>query len=152
MSISKSLLSLIFSLFAMSAWSQHDHTTNTTTTVAVPMSFSPVLNQALADPDLKGFTMESTVMTIVPGGADTVAHRHDCDLFGYVLEGDVEIGLEKKEPKKFSTGQMFYEPRNILHSLARNASKDKQAKVLLMFVIKDGRVRYTAEYPKNPKK
>lgn len=143
----KPLLVLYLLLLTITAWSQHDHHATATTPATPPLSFNPVLKQVLADPDLKGFTMESILMTVVPGGADTVAHRHDCDLFGYVIEGEVEIGLEKKEPKKFSTGQMFYEPRNVLHSLARNASKDKQAKVLLLFIIKEGRVRYTAEYP-----
>lgn len=145
--MSRNLLFLVFLTFlSVTAWSQHDHQAKPATPAASPMSFNPVLNQALADPDLKGFTLESTLMTIVPGGADTVAHRHDCDLFGYVIEGEVEIGLEKKTPVKFSAGQMFYEPRNILHSLARNASKDKPAKVVLMFIIKEGRMRYKAEY------
>jgi quercetin dioxygenase-like cupin family protein len=140
---------LFLSLLAITAWSQHDHAAPAaTTTPGSPMSFNMVLSQAMADPDLNGFKMESSLMTIVPGGSDTVAHRHDCDLFGYVIEGEVEIGLEKKAPVKFSAGQMFHEPRNILHSLARNASKDKPARVLLMFIIKEGRVRYTAEYPK----
>jgi quercetin dioxygenase-like cupin family protein len=142
------LLFMFLVICTITAWSQHDHHAQSTTSAVPPLSFAPVLNQALADADLKGYTLESTVLTIVPGGADTVAHRHDCDLFGYVLEGEVEIGLEKKAPLKFSTGQMFYEPRNVLHSLARNGSKGKQARVLLMFIIKEGRARYTAEYGK----
>ena len=135
----KSILSILLLCVTATAYAQHEH--------ASPMTFNPVLTQVLSDPDLKDFKMESSVMTIAPGGVDTVAHRHDCELFGYVLEGDVEIGLEKKEPNKFATGQMFYEKRNILHSLARNPSKEKHARVLLIFLIKEGRIRYTAEYP-----
>jgi quercetin dioxygenase-like cupin family protein len=147
MKILNSFFVLLLSFVITTAWSQHDHTQKDATAPS-PMTFNPVLTQVLLDPDLKNYKMESFVMTIVPGGVDTVAHRHDCELFGYVLEGDVQIGLEKKEPHNFSSGQMFYEKRNVLHSLARNPSKEKAAKVLLIFVIKEGRTRYTAEYPK----
>jgi hypothetical protein len=59
----------------------------------------------------------------------------------------VQIGLEKKEPNDFFSGQMFYEKRNVLHTLARNPSKEKPTRILLIFIIKNGRVRYSAEYP-----
>jgi quercetin dioxygenase-like cupin family protein len=90
--------------------------------------------------------MDVTVMTITPGGIDTVSHRHDCELFGYVLEGTVEIALVTKTPKTFKAGEMFYEKRNILHTLTKNGSATKPARVLLMFLIKNGRPGYTAEY------
>jgi quercetin dioxygenase-like cupin family protein len=142
------ILTALISVIVITAYAQHDHGSKPATPQpSQPMTFNPVLTQALSDVDLKGYTLESMVMSVVPLGTDTVAHRHDCDLFGYVLEGEVQIGLEKKEPKTFVAGQMFYEPRNVLHSLARNPSKDKGAKVLLLFLLKDGRVRYTVEYP-----
>ena len=87
-------------------------------------------------------------MTIRPGAIDTVSHRHDCELFGYVLEGNVQIALTTKELKTFSTGQMFYEKRNILHTITRNPSSQIPAKVLLIFIIKDGRDSYKAAYVK----
>jgi quercetin dioxygenase-like cupin family protein len=142
----KRLLAVLLSCSIITAYAQHDHTGKTTTT-APPMTFNPVLNQALSDPELQYYKMESVIMNIAPGAADTVSHRHDCELFGYVLEGEVLIGLEKKEPNSFLTGQMFYEKRNVLHTLARNPNKEKPARVLLIFIIKDGRVRYTREYP-----
>ncbi|WP_373399995.1 hypothetical protein V8V91_10450 [Algoriphagus halophilus] len=61
------------------------------------MSFANVFSKALSDPGLAGFRVESSVMTLVPGAEDTVAHRHDAELFGYVLEGNVQIGLSGKE-------------------------------------------------------
>jgi quercetin dioxygenase-like cupin family protein len=67
-------------------------------------------------------------MTIAPGVLDTVSHRHDCELFGYVLEGHVQIALVTKELKEFSAGQMFYEKRNILHTVTRNVSNTTAAK------------------------
>jgi quercetin dioxygenase-like cupin family protein len=136
---------LLVSFVTTATYAQHDHGAAAATT---PISMSPVLIQALSDPDLQNYKMESMVMTLLPNATDTVAHRHDCELFGYVIEGEVQIGLEKKAPSTFLAGQMFYERRNILHSLARNPSSDKSTKVLLIFLIKNGRVRYTPEYPK----
>lgn len=60
--------------------------------------------------------VESLLMTLAPGAEDTVSHRHDCELLGYVLEGDIQIALVTKDPITFSTGKMFYEKRNILHT------------------------------------
>ena len=111
-----------------------------------PLSFASVLNTRMSDPELKEFKMESMLLTIVPGGEDTVAHRHDAEIFGYITEGKVEIGLNGESPKSYSAGQMFYEKRNILHSLTRNADKSATAKVLLIFIIKEGREGYTPEY------
>jgi quercetin dioxygenase-like cupin family protein len=111
-----------------------------------PLTFVPVLSQLLSDPELAEFKLESSVMTIVPGGVDTVSHRHDCELFGYVMDGTVEIALDHKAPVAYKSGEMFYERRNIMHTLTRNASQKTPAKVLLIFIIKNGREGYTPAY------
>jgi len=105
----------------------------------------------LSDSLLTDYKMDVTVMTVTPGGIDTVSHRHDCELFGYVLEGSVEIALITKSPKLFKTGEMFYEKRNVLHTVTKNGSTTKPARVLLLFLIKNGRPGYTAEYPNKTK-
>jgi quercetin dioxygenase-like cupin family protein len=120
---------------------QHGH--KQATAEGNPLSFVSVLQQQLSDPELQAYSMTSSVMTIVPGGVDTVAHRHDCELFGYVLEGAINIGLEYNEPKTYKAGEMFYEKRNIIHSVTRNSSQDQPARVLLIFIIKKGRAGYT---------
>lgn len=128
---------------AFSVFGQHAHPTAQT----APLSFQSVRNEALTDPELKDYKMTSSVMTIVPAGQDTVAHRHDCELFGYVLEGAVEVGLDFQKPEIYRAGQMFFEKRNISHTLTRNASKEVPAKVLLFFIIKNGRNPYTPLHP-----
>lgn len=117
-----------------------------------PLSFNPVLSQILSDSLLTDYKMDVTVMTVTPGGIDTVSHRHDCELFGYVLEGSVEIALINKNTKLYKAGEMFYEKRNILHTVTKNGSATKPAKVLLMFLIKNGRPGYTAEYTNTKKR
>jgi quercetin dioxygenase-like cupin family protein len=122
---------------------QHNHDT---TDRSVQLQFIPVLNTFLSDPDLKNFRLQSSLMTVAPSLVDTVSHRHDADLFGYVIEGTVEIGLNHQEPVLFKAGQMFHETRNVIHSLLRNPDKNTAAKVLVIYVIKEGRKGYTKVY------
>ena len=136
----------LISIFVMAQHKEH-----TVKAEVPPLSFQPVLSQMLSDSMLTDYKMDVTVMTITPGGIDTVSHRHDCELFGYVLEGSVEIALITKTTKLFNTGEMFYEKRNILHTVTKNGSATKPARVLLMFLIKNGRPGYTAEYPTKTK-
>ncbi len=62
--------------------------------------------------------------------------------------GSPEVGLEHKEPVIFKAGGMFYEKRNVIHSFLRNPDERITAKVLLIFIIKEGRLGYTLAYPK----
>lgn len=126
------------------AYSQHEHDT---TSRSVHLQFVQVLNTGLSDPDLKKIQLQSSLMIVPPSLIDTVSHRHDADLFGYVIDGTVEVGLDHKEPIIFKAGQMFHEKRNVIHSLLRNPDKNAPAKVLLIFIIKEGRQRYTKAYP-----
>jgi quercetin dioxygenase-like cupin family protein len=139
------LLLCLFLVFACnSTYAQHDHDA---TDHPVQLQFGPVLTTFLSDPDLKKFQLQSSLMTVPPSLVDTVAHRHDADLFGYVIEGAVEVGLDYKEATIFKAGQMFHEKRNVIHSLLRNPDKNISAKVLLIFIIKEGRQGYTKVYP-----
>lgn len=107
------------------------------------LAFTEVIKQSLSDPELKDYDLVSSVMEVPAGFADSIKHRHDAELFGYVLEGSVEIQLEEKNIVTYEQGKMFYEPRNTVHSLLRNRNETKPAKVLLIFVIKKGRPSYT---------
>ena len=111
-----------------------------------PLSFSSVINQPLKDPELKNYRMISQILSVAPGGTDTVSHRHGCDLFGYVLEGEVQIGLNKNAPQTFKTGQMFYEEYKILHHFLNNPNNENPCRILLLFIIKDGSEGYIPEY------
>ncbi len=148
MEINISFIFILASFSISTAFAQHNHATDKEVQAIAPMTFAPVLSTALSDPELTDYKMESSVMTLAPGAEDTVSHRHDAELFGYVLEGSVEIALVTKEPQTYATGEMFYEKRNILHTLTRNQSQEQLAKILLIFIIKDGRAGYTPEYAK----
>jgi mannose-6-phosphate isomerase-like protein (cupin superfamily) len=140
-----SVMVLIFFVILLAAPAKGQHHSAQQKSRQEPLSFSPVLTQLLSDPELKDYKLECSLMTIAPGAVDTIGHRHDCELFGYVIEGSVLIGLDKNAPVEFAQGQMFYEKRNILHSLTKNLNADRPAKVLLLFIIKNGRNSYRRE-------
>jgi quercetin dioxygenase-like cupin family protein len=140
---SQTILMLFFILLAAPLKGQHHSVKESSS--QEPLSFSSVMTQILSDPDLKDYKVESSVLTLAPGAMDTIAHRHDCEIFGYILEGEVLIGLDQKEPVVFKEGKMFYEKRNVLHSLTKNTNTLKSAKVLLVFIIKNGRKGYIKE-------
>ena len=138
------LLCLFLALGGNTTFAQHNHDT---TNASVQLQSAPVMNTFLSDPQLKKFRLQSSLMTVPPALVDTVAHRHDADLFGYVIEGTVEVGLSYEKPTTFKAGQMFQEKRNVIHSLLRNPDKVTPAKVLLIFIIKEGRQGYTKVHP-----
>jgi len=139
----QSLLLVILSFTI--GYAQHEHAAAPTT--GAPLSFAPVLSTLLSDPDLKKYNFQSTLLTIIPGGSDTIAHRHDAEIFGFIVEGAIQLGLEYKEPVTFNAGQMFYEKRNVVHNSIKNLNDQAPAKVLLITIIKNGRERYTRLHP-----
>jgi quercetin dioxygenase-like cupin family protein len=111
---------LLLAFAGNSTYAQHDHDT---TDRSAQLQFAPVQNTFLSDPDLKKFQLQSSLMTVPPSLVDTVSHRHDADLFGYVIEGTVEVGLDYKAPVIFKTSQMLHEKRNAIHSLLSSVSR-----------------------------
>lgn len=105
---------------------------------AAPFTITPVLQQPMSDPGLAGYQVLAVRLDLVPGGTDPTPHRHDADLFVYVLQGSIEVELAGKK-SVFNAGQMFHEPQNVVHSLLKNTSTSSPAAALAVFVLKDGR-------------
>ena len=80
---------------------------------------------------------EALMITVVypPGGGDSV-HRHNAEAFVYVLEGSVVMQLKGGQPVTLTPGQTFYEGRDDVHVVDRNASDTQPAKFLVL-LIKD---------------
>lgn len=112
-----------------------------------PIRFLPVLAQALKDPELAGYSLQSRVAELAPAAVDTVDHRHGAEVFGYVLEGAIVTQLDRGQQTTYTAGQMFYEPRGALHGHFENPSRTARARVLILFLIKEGRPGYTRERP-----
>lgn len=99
-------------------------------------------NQAVVKPlltePLSGIPgKEVTVLTVeyLPGGT-SLPHRHDADVFVYVLEGAVVMQVDGKEPVTVRKGETFRESPNDIHRRSMNASKTEPAK-FIVFVVKD---------------
>jgi|SRR6185295_18182156 len=92
----------------------------------------PLLTQAL--PDLPGREVRMTLLDRVPGNA-SLPHRHPGHhTFGYVVEGQYELGINGQPTRILKAGDTFYEPPGALHSVSRNASADKQLKIVVFMV------------------
>jgi len=57
-------------------------------------------------------------------------HRHPGPVFGYVLEGRYELGIDDQPTKVFDQGETFYEPTGCLHRVSKNPQADAKTRVL----------------------
>jgi quercetin dioxygenase-like cupin family protein len=80
---------------------------------------------------------EVLIITVVypPAGSDPI-HRHNAHGFIYVLEGSIVMQVKGGKEVTLSPGQTFYEGRDDVRVVGRNASRTKPAK-FLVFLIKD---------------
>jgi quercetin dioxygenase-like cupin family protein len=91
-----------------------------------------LFTQAL--PDLPGREVRITLLERGPGAASP-PHRHPGHhVFGYVIEGTYEFGLNNQPPRLLKAGDVFYEPPGALHSTSRNPSKDENMKIVIFMV------------------
>jgi quercetin dioxygenase-like cupin family protein len=82
---------------------------------------------------------EVTMITVEypPGGSDPV-HTHHAQAMVYVLEGSIVMQVKGGAPVTLQQGQTFYEGRNDVHIVGRNASQTAPAKFLVVLVKDKG--------------
>src|SRR5262245_38405174 len=91
-----------------------------------PAGTVPLLTQPLAD--LPGREVRMTLLDREPGNA-SLPHRHPGHhTFGYVVEGNYELGIDGGPTRMLKAGDTFYEPPGALHSVSRNASPNSRLK------------------------
>ncbi len=80
---------------------------------------------------------EVLVLTVdyPPGGA-SLPHRHDADVFVYVLSGRVVMQVAGQAARTLSAGETFYEGPTDVHVRSANDSRSAPAR-LLVFMVKD---------------
>jgi quercetin dioxygenase-like cupin family protein len=71
----------------------------------------------------------------LPGGA-SLPHRHDAQVFVYVLEGELNMQIAGGPLVTLRRGQTFYESPADVHVVSANASKTAPA-TILVFIVKD---------------
>jgi quercetin dioxygenase-like cupin family protein len=84
-------------------------------------------------PDVPGKEGMMEIVDFAPGEASQ-PHRHNADLFVYVLEGSVVTQVKGGSPQTVHAGGVFYESPTDLHLVSRNASKTQPAKLLVFYV------------------
>jgi quercetin dioxygenase-like cupin family protein len=88
-------------------------------------------------PDLPGKEGMIEIVDFAPGEASQV-HRHNCDLFVYVLEGSVVTQLKGGTSQTVQAGGVFYESPTDIHIVSRNASETQPAKLAVFYVKAKG--------------
>jgi quercetin dioxygenase-like cupin family protein len=92
----------------------------------------------LIDKEMVGVPGKQLLMLTVeypPGGA-SLPHRHDAQVFVYVLEGELTMQVEGSPTVTLHPGQTFYEKPDDVHLVSANASMTAPAKILV-FILKD---------------
>src|SRR3954452_18111618 len=83
-------------------------------------------------PDVPG--KEGLIATVVLAPGEVVpAHRHQADVFAYVLQGSVVTQLKGGKAQTVHAGEVFYETRTYVHNATRNASTSHPATLFLLF-------------------
>jgi quercetin dioxygenase-like cupin family protein len=91
--------------------------------------------------DLDGIPDKEALMvtvTYLPGGA-SLPHRHDAQVFVYVLEGAMTMQLDGSAAVTVGPGQTFYEGPHDVHRVSANASQTKPAKILVFMIKAKGK-------------
>ena len=94
----------------------------------------------LLSKDLYGVPHREVTMltvTVAPGEVDPI-HRHNAQVFVYVLEGSVVMQVKGGAEHTLLPGQTFYEGPNDVHTVGRNASATREAKFLVFLVKRKG--------------
>ena len=87
-------------------------------------------------PDVPGKEGMVETVDFAPGEVSQ-PHRHNADLFLYVLEGSVITQVEGGSPP-VDAREVFYESPTDVHIVSRNASETQPAKLLVFYVKAKG--------------
>ena len=95
---------------------------------------TPKFNQAI--PNIPGKSLVVAEVDYAPGAASP-PHRHakSAFIYAYVISGEIESKVNDGETRIYKAGESWSEPPNATHTISRNASKTKPAKLLAVFVV-----------------
>jgi quercetin dioxygenase-like cupin family protein len=99
---------------------------------------TPAAVKQLMTKELVGAAGKEVLMSTVtypPGGASP-PHRHDAQVFVYVLEGELIMQVQGGPKVTLKPGDTFYESPSDVHTVSANASQTAPAK-FLVFILKD---------------
>jgi quercetin dioxygenase-like cupin family protein len=93
-------------------------------------------NFAQAIPNIPGKSLIAVVVDYAPGAA-SVPHVHakTSFVYAYVIAGRIESKVNDGATRIYKAGESWSEPPGASHSISRNASKTRPAKLLAVFVV-----------------
>jgi quercetin dioxygenase-like cupin family protein len=103
--------------------------------VAQNANVTPLLTKDM--PDVAGKEASMVIVSYPPGGS-SAPHRHNSDLFVYMLEGNMVMQLKGGKEVTIGPGQTFYEGPEDIHVVSKNASATEPAKFLVFSVREKG--------------
>ncbi len=96
----------------------------------------PLMTQDLKS--VNGKAVQIITLDVDPLG-DAPVHKHPGDVFGYVISGEYEVGIDDDPAKVFKAGEIFYEPNGVVHRVGRNPSQSDPAKVVVFMLLDEGK-------------
>jgi quercetin dioxygenase-like cupin family protein len=90
------------------------------------------------------------VEVLFPPGDASPPHTHpkSAFIYAYVLSGEIISAVDDEKPRVYRTGESWYEAPGAHHVVARNASKKKPAKLLVIFIADPGETQLVFPDPK----
>ena len=87
-------------------------------------------------PKIPGKSLVVVEVDYAPGAASP-SHKHakSAFIYAFVLSGEIESKVNDGETLIYKAGESWSEPPDATHSISRNASKTKPARLLAVFVV-----------------
>jgi quercetin dioxygenase-like cupin family protein len=98
-----------------------------------PETIVPLFKHVLPNVPGKALT---AVEVMFPPGAESPPHTHpkSAFLYAYVLSGEIVSAVDDDKARVYRPGESWYEAPGAHHRVTRNNSKDKPAKLLVVFI------------------
>jgi quercetin dioxygenase-like cupin family protein len=94
----------------------------------------PKFDQAIAN--IPGKSLRVVEVDYAPGAASPAhSHAKSAFIYAYVLAGAIESKVNDGQTRIYKVGDSWFEPPGAVHSVSRNASKTKPARLLAVFVV-----------------
>lgn len=110
--------------------------------LAGPLLASGTTLQAppLMQKDVIGMPGKEVRVMIVnsPPGASSQVHRHNAQVFVYVLSGKMTMQVAGSSPVILGPGETFYEGPDDIHAMSKNASDTEPARFAVFMIMNKG--------------
>jgi quercetin dioxygenase-like cupin family protein len=83
---------------------------------------------------MPGKEVRVVIVTSLPGASSPV-HRHNAQVFVYMLSGKMTMQVSGSSPVSLEPGQTFYEGPTDIHSMSKNASASEPAQYLVFMIM-----------------